>query len=82
MSAPEWDQGWMLSWSGRWHIPREIVNCPHGLVAKTYCGTTGYSNRDALTPVHLRDVVIGELSAPLCKKCAKAKSAQETTRTK
>jgi hypothetical protein len=79
VSAPEWDQGYGLSWSGKWHaIARDRKRIrPSGYVeqwSEAVCGSV--VERNGELPQHLEAIKNGEKSAPICKKCAKAKAAQ------
>lgn len=78
MSAPEWDQGYGLSWSGRWHkITGAARNWRGDWVAPTTCGVDVYlKDAERWFSDRLEKIASGEKFAPICKRCAKAKAAQ------
>ena len=78
MSAPEWGQGYGLSRSGRWHL----IAHHSGTLCGTYVYRDREINRGSWRNERLVSIADGIKPALICKKCAKAKAAQETTPTK
>lgn len=75
--APNWDQNQVLTWSGKWHIIHTALDTADGY-ARTLCGASGYK-RDYVPRyvVRLKSIASGIVSAPVCKKCARAADAAE-----
>ncbi len=66
MRNPEW----LLSWSGRWHLPHPGTTPTLVGDQFTYCKITAIDAEH--TPAHLRAIRQGTEDAPLCKKCQRA----------
>lgn len=75
MSAPNWDRGHVLTWSGKWHVPHPAFIRECGDWQRTYCGVDGMT-RDRIPPYVTRLVEIGSgmKQAPVCKKCERAQA--------
>jgi hypothetical protein len=78
MSVTEWEDGKVLTWSGKWHT-RYPMNSRDPHQVRTLCGAYGYTFEGVPRYVRrLMDITNGVKPAPLCKKCARYPE-QETT---
>lgn len=75
-SAPNWDQGQGLTWSGKWHI---IVPGKRARIAGllTLCGAYVYDRDESRTIDHLSEIATGQRKAPVCKRCQRAQAKRE-----
>lgn len=71
MSAPNWEQGQGLTWSGRWHVFADDVTGKR--MARTRCGAGAYTKDSVPSGVgRLQRIASGEKPAPVCKLCTKS----------
>lgn len=78
--APNWDQGQVLTWSGKWHIIYAALDTGPDRqtgYARALCGVSGY-RRDHVPRyvARLQSITCGRVKAPVCKKCEKSAAAQ------
>lgn len=67
--APEWGDGYVLTWSGKWHIPD-----PRYKGGATLCGACGYKHFELpANNRRLQDIATGRKDAPKCRKCEKTR---------
>lgn len=79
MSVENWEQGQVLTWSGKWHIAmyaHELAD-PNKDNVRALCGAQGYKI-NGIPRYHERLVAIatGAKTAPLCKLCERSAAAQ------
>ena len=73
MSAPNWERGHVLTWSGKWHIPHPAFIREGGQWQRAYCGSSGMAKSEV--PHYVKRLVKisdGETTAPTCKLCERA----------
>lgn len=73
MSAAVWPAGQVLSWSGKWHIPRALgPAAPRtGRQLVALCGAYGYiQGQVPESSDRLQRIASGARSAPDCRRCA------------
>lgn len=79
MTAPNWDQNQVLTWSGKWHIAiaaihPEFANKDY---LPTLCGAYGYKQDRVPRYVgRLQAIASGMKPAPVCKKCQRSAAAE------
>lgn len=72
--ADRFDEGMVLTWSGRWHWP--LTDRPprrHEPAVQTLCGAQGYSDRNALGSYDWLHKFADDPNTPVCKRCVAAK---------
>lgn len=72
-TAGGWPEGKVLSWSGKWHIPRMPGPAAprKGRQLVTLCGAYGYVAGEVPETAsdRLQRIVSGRRSAPECRRC-------------
>ena len=76
MSAPNWDQGHVLTWSGKWHIMRPAFFVAGKTEQRAYCGAYGYTKDTVPCTYRLLSIRNGPTQAPICKKCQRAQAKE------
>ncbi|TDZ92104.1 hypothetical protein CCUG60885_04218 [Mycobacteroides salmoniphilum] len=80
MSAPNWDNNQVLTWSGKWHIAITggTEHFAHKDYMPTLCGVYGYKREHVPKYVaRLQSIATGMKQAPLCKKCERSNVASQ-----
>lgn len=80
MSAAAWPAGRVLSWSGKWHVPRALgpAALPMGSQLVTLCGAYGYlQGQVPESSDRLQRIASGERGAPVCRRCARSEARSQ-----
>lgn len=77
-TAPEWAQGYLLSWSGKWHLPFGTGD-RYSTESRTLCGTYAYTKDGALQYCRslIGDIARGKRTAPMCKRCERSRQKRD-----
>lgn len=78
MSAPNWERGHVLTWSGKWHVIHPACFDAAKTEQRAYCGAVGYTQESTMLRGNgqLEAIRDGVDPAPVCKRCQRAQAKE------